>query len=268
MVNRKQIFTIVSIIVFVVLVGVGVYFYEGVGMRNSHYIKLDLGPSVEFLTDSDNIINTVYPCNEDAKIVIAGENFKDLDIKEAVNKFLLLCVKTGYIDVTKSDNAVQISVSSGFTQVLENKIYATCNKFFQDNEIYAVIAESDADLALFRQKKEKHVMSIEKLVIINSILEKTNEYNFEQLNKKNESELIDLLEDLHAMNNNDILLEQYGSQKNNLIEENFDKFNAHLSAITNESKREFNSKYDKYKKKETNKYESDFAKALEEKKQN
>ena len=120
--KSHQIFFVGFVVTLFVVVGIVVFFIEGRDMRTSHYIRLELNPKIEFLTDNDNIVNSYYPINDDAKIVVAGEELVGLDINDAVKLFIDKCARLGYIDVDGNNNGVQISVSSGFTQKLENSI--------------------------------------------------------------------------------------------------------------------------------------------------
>ncbi len=265
--SHQIIFISASILVFVIMALV-VYFSEGVAMRSSRYYRLDVGVAVEFLTDSNNIVDTIYPVDDRARVMLAGEEFVGLNIEEAVPKYLQLCASMGYIDVDGDNNGVQISVSSTFTQAIENEIYVACSKYFLDNEIYCVIAESDADLALYNQKKEKGVSSIEKLVVIKSVMEKTDEYDFRDLARLTESELMEILEDYHEDMTATLL---QGSAediaaKDAILAANKEKYDTHILAITKDTKRDFADKYAKYKKSETYDWELDFAKKIAEKK--
>ena len=255
-----QIVCIGLVISIFIAIAIVVYFSEGGDMRKTHYFRIELNPKVEFLTDSDNIVNTIYPINDDAKVVVAGEDFVGLDVSDAVAKFLDLSAQLGYIDVDGLDNAVQVSVSSSFTQSLENKIYKVCNDFFVENEIFGVIAESDADRKLFEEKVEKKVSSIEKLVVIKAVMEKTQDYTFEELNSKNESKLIEILAMEHSkiqdeMDDNFV---DFVYSKEEKLQNNKVKFNNHLAKIKGETKRDFLDKYNKFKKSETASWELDF----------
>ncbi len=264
--KSHQIITIGAILLVIAIVGVIVYFSEGSRMRNSHFIRLELNPKVEFMTDADNIVDTVYPVNDEAYEVIVGEEFVGLKIEEAVEKYLSLCMQMGYFDLDGDNNGIQVSVSSSFTQSLENKIYTACNKFFIDNEIMCVIAESDADLALYKEKKEKKVTNIEKLVLIKSILEKSREYTFEELNSKTQSDLIDILETFHENKLNDLIdyNQQFYDNKILSIDKYKTIYDNHIKNITKESQKEFNEKYAKFKKSATYDWELNFQKKMQE----
>ncbi len=265
--SHQIIFISICIGIFVLLALV-VYFSEGVGMRTSRYYRLDTGVAVEFLTDSDNIVDTIYPVDELSRVLVSGENFVGMHIDNAVEAYLDLCARMGYIDVDSRNNGVQISVSSTFTQAIENEVYEVCNKYFLENEIFCIVAESDADLALFKEKKEKNISSIEKLVLIKSVLEKTDKYTIEELAKMNESELMKILEGFHeeyANNMADYSDDDYVA-KMSILANNKQRYDDHITAITNGTRRDFTDKYSKYKKSETYDWELDFTKKLAEKK--
>ena len=90
--SHQIIFLSIAILLFVAIALV-VYFSEGVGMRSSRYYRLDTGVAIEFLTDSDNIVDTVYPVDEDARLIVIGEEFVGLHIDKAVEKYLTLCAR-------------------------------------------------------------------------------------------------------------------------------------------------------------------------------
>lgn len=258
--KSHQIIFVGLVIATFVAIAVWVYFAEGVDMRNTHYIRIELNPKVEFLTSDNNVVKTIYPVNMEAEMVVAGEEFVGLDITDAVTKFLDLCAKMGYIEVDSMDNAVQISVSSSFTQSLENRVYMACNKFFVENEIFGIIAESDADRKLYEESVENKVSSIEKLVVIKAVMEKTQDYTFEKLRDMTESDLMQILESEHdkiqdKLGNN---FADYIDTKNDRLQTNQAKYDTHKKAITIESTRQFVDKYAKFKKSNTAEWELDF----------
>ena len=258
--KSHQFFVIGLVILLAIAAAVGVIFYNGGRMLNSHFVRLEVNPKVEFLTNSDNKVESIYPVNQDAYDLIVGEEWVGLNITDAVTKFLTLCAKAGYIDVDGKNNAVGLAVSSGFLQAFENEIYSTINIFYKSNEIFGVIAEADCDLANYKEKKAKNVSSIEKLVVIKSVLEKSDEYTFEQLNGIRECELIDMLEDLHTAYAPRLLDYSALDTQPRLtrIANNQDKYTQHMQSISNFTQRKFASEFEKFKKENTSKYEQDY----------
>ena len=264
--KSHEIFTIISIIVFAIIVAVGVYIKDGVEMRNTHFFRLEINPKIEFMTGADNVVDSVYPVNAEAYSLVIGEDFVGLKIDEAVQKFLSPSAKMGYLDVDAKDNAVQISVTSSFTQALESKIYTTCNKYFSDNAIFCVIAESDADLALFNEAKKNGIGNIEKLVLCKSINEKDNSYTIDKLKKLSESDLLKIIKKYHSDYSEK--LENFTQEelaiKQTIIANNKAKYDEHIASLNSKVLQKFSSEYAKYKRSETADYELDFAKKYEE----
>lgn len=73
------------------------------------YVAVDINPSVEFLVDKDGKVVTVIPENEDAQILLAGEELEGLTFEAAIDKVGTLAVKCGYLK--NDNNQVTITVS-------------------------------------------------------------------------------------------------------------------------------------------------------------
>ena len=77
--KSKEILTIVSILILVV--GVGIFIgLRGIKAHNNHYIRIEVNPKIEFITDSHNTVLSYVPINEEAKIIVCQENFNGLNI--------------------------------------------------------------------------------------------------------------------------------------------------------------------------------------------
>lgn len=72
-------------------------------------ITLDINPSFEIKIDKNEKVLEVNALNDDAKAVIADEDFRNQDLSEAVKKIVDLLIENGYLedDIT---NAVLLSV--------------------------------------------------------------------------------------------------------------------------------------------------------------
>lgn len=73
------------------------------------YVAVDINPSVEFLVDKDGKVVTVIPENEDAQILLAGEELEGMTFEAAIDKVGTLAVKCGYLK--NDNNQVTITVS-------------------------------------------------------------------------------------------------------------------------------------------------------------
>lgn len=73
------------------------------------YVAVDINPSVEFLVDEDGYVVTVIPENEDAQILLSGEDLEGLTFEAAVEKLGNLAVEFGYL--RDDNNQVTVTVS-------------------------------------------------------------------------------------------------------------------------------------------------------------
>lgn len=260
--KSKEILTIVAILIFVV--GVGIFIgLRGVKSHNNHYVRIEVNPKIEFITDSHNSVLSYVPINEEAKIIVCQENFNGLNIEEASLKFIQLCAQANYINVTGNENAVRITTISGLTHSLENKVYKTINNYFKQNNIKGIVVESENDIDLISEAQDKNIASANKLMLINAIIEKDNKFTPEQLNKLNESKLIDKLIEIHNEINHtpeSHTVEQLAN-KSKLIDLNRKHFEEHIYSINNKKRSEFSDELKKIKAEKANSYEENFNEA-------
>jgi len=244
-----------------IFIGVAVLtFFIGVKPHNAHYIRLEVNPKVEFITDRDNTVTSVMPLNNEAFELLIQEEFVGLSIDKASEKFIDLCTKANYINPEKEDNAVRLTVVSGFMQALELKVYESINNYFMENEILGVIVENDNDRTEIKDAKDRKIASANKLALMKSICLLNNSYTLESLTGKTESELLEILKELHELSgySPEVYTNEQLANKSKLIDANRTRYEEHKKKLTNESNREFQKKYDEYKRQTVQKYEPDF----------
>ncbi len=74
------------------------------------YTALDINPSIEFLTDEDDMVISIDLVNEDAVIVAADLELVGLHIDEAIEIYLNQAIELGYIDVDSEENIITVTV--------------------------------------------------------------------------------------------------------------------------------------------------------------
>lgn len=257
--KAKQVLTIIIVIAFFIGVALFVLF-NGVLSHDAHYVKIEINPKVEFITDGNNKVTSVMPLNEEALVLLVQENFIGLDVDLACKDFVRLCAEADYLDVDGEDNVINITIVSGFMQALEMKVYEAIDKYLLDNEILAALVENDNDIAMNKKAKEKNVSSSSKFSLIESIIYLDNTKTLDELNDFSENELIHALQKLHQ--NSGYSTDKYTAEelstKAKLIDFNRVKYNNHISKITSETQSLFGTKFDEFKRQEIGKYEIDF----------
>ncbi len=105
-------------------------------------LTLEINPKVEFILDPEGYVLSYMYKNEDAEIVGAGLELIGLHYEYALQYYLNAAVDTGYIDLTRSDNAVVVQTSSmneGESSNLQVQVQTKLQTYFQENAIGAVV---------------------------------------------------------------------------------------------------------------------------------
>lgn len=112
--------TIVAMLIVVMVVGI-VFSFSACKDKDpvaTSYVSMDINPSVELVLDqNDNVIS--YSCeNEDALLMLYGENIIGLNIEKASEKIIDLAIEFGYL--TEENCGVQVNVASDKSKVETN----------------------------------------------------------------------------------------------------------------------------------------------------
>ncbi len=257
--SKVREFLIIGFVIAVIIslaVGLG---FSGVKNGGYNYVELEINPKIEFVTNSKDKVVSVYPINADAKLVITGEQFEGLNIKEAVKKYLELTTKLNYLDVERNDNVVKFTCVSGLTKALEVKLYRTINSYLTENQIMGVVVENTEDLQEFKEAKKLGV-SNDKYSLVEAYMRLYPDSNSEEVKNLSEKKLIEKIKEAHENVKSEVLSysEEELGNKNKQIELNSAKIENHKSKITNKTKSEFKEEYVKNKKQNEKKYETNF----------
>ncbi len=80
------------------------------------YLAIDINPTVELVVDGETVI-TVQAGNDDAAVLLSGENFENLSVEEATQKIVELAEELGYL--TDENDDVKITVTADKEEVVE-----------------------------------------------------------------------------------------------------------------------------------------------------
>ena len=149
-------------------------------------IGIDVNPSLELSINSKNKVVSVNTNNEDGKKVLGDMDLKGSNVDVAVNAIFGSMVKMGYIN--ENDNSILISMVEGNYDVdkLANNVYS----YLKNEKLDSSILTQNLDTTSYdKDLSKKYNISVSKVKLIRSILNKNSLYNFEELSKLSTNEL-------------------------------------------------------------------------------
>lgn len=149
-------------------------------------IGIDVNPSLELSINSKNKVVSVNTNNEDGKKVLGDMDLKGSNVDVAVNAIFGSMVKNGYIN--ENDNSVLISMVEGSYDVdkLANNVYS----YLKSEKLDSSILTQNLDTTSYdKDLSKKYNISVSRVKLIRSILNKNSLYNFEELSKLSTNEL-------------------------------------------------------------------------------
>ena len=163
------------------------------------YLAIDINPSVEIVV-KDGVVESVTAANDDASILLSGEDFVGLSVQEVGNKIVSLAEQTGYLN--ENNKSVKITVSSddeGYTATIESEAVAGAQSGSDFAEVNCEPRAAD-ERALEKLKEENPELYKDltpaKLRLIEAVLKYDPTMTYERGATMTTKELLELLEEL------------------------------------------------------------------------
>ena len=146
-------------------------------------IGLDVNPSIEMKINQSEKVLAVTALNEDAEIVLAGMDFKGIDLDVAVNALIGSMLNKGYI--SELANSILISVENEDGEQgsqLQQRLAEEINSLLQASSITAAVLSQtiQADTEL-QTLAETYGISLGKASLIQKIMAENELLNLEDL---------------------------------------------------------------------------------------
>lgn len=133
----------------------------------------EINPSVVFVTDKDGIVQSVKALNNDADVILSDETevnkLKNISLSQAIVVYTDTASKLGFLDLTKSENAVKLTSNNEANTELINTIKSSLKTYFCEKGIFAVIVEEKANLQTLSEK-----IGIENINSFSNLVENLN----------------------------------------------------------------------------------------------
>ena len=182
--NKKLFYGLGFSFACVIMLFIGIIFFKN--NSNIAVIGIDVNPSLELSINSKNKVVSVNTNNDDAIKVIGDMNLKGTDVLVAMNAIFGSMVKNGYIN--DNENSILISLVHGEYNVnkLANDVYSQLQNEKVNSSILTLNTNTnDYDNEL----SKKYNISVSKVKLIKSIINKNSLYKFEDLCKLSTNDL-------------------------------------------------------------------------------
>ena len=180
-----------------VLLGAGIFeipYYGNNFVPDSH-VDIDVNPGVEIITNKNNKVIDILSTNNDGKAVIDGMNFKNSELKVAVNALIGSMVQKGYIE---NDNTGILVTVRNNNQDRADKVKAEVlddiNFALYKNDVQAAVMNQTLKNTKNADKfaRENNV-SIGKSVFVLNLASKDSTMDARELAKMRVSDIVDLV---------------------------------------------------------------------------
>lgn len=151
--------------------------------ETSTLLTIDINPSITFTLDEDGVITGYVLSNEDAEIVAADLTFIGLKYEDALELFLNAAIETGYVDVTRSDNLVVVTLTSGaestlasFKEEVENRIQS----YLDQRDIEGAVVNGEEYYEELQALADTYGINMGRVILIQAAIQNDPTLTFEE----------------------------------------------------------------------------------------
>lgn len=211
--NKKYYLGGIFSLAFVLIIFISVFMFKN--NSDISIIGMDINPSLELSINSKDKVVDVKTNNEEAINVIGDMDLKNTNVDVAMNAILGSLLKNGYIN--NNENSVLVSLVKGNYDVssLANNMYSYLKN---ENVESSIIVENTITSDYDNELSKKYNISVSKVKLIKSIINKNSLYSFDELSKLSTNELNILIN--NNMNKNEEVTTIGSPSKNKYISVN------------------------------------------------
>ncbi len=163
------------------------------------YLAIDINPTVELLVRGDKVVG-VKAGNDDANVLLSGEDFTGLTVEEASEKIVALAEKMGYLhDGNKKVKITVLSDDAGEAKEVEDAAKSGAEKGSGKAEVNSDPRSRDERTVKKLQAENPELykdLTPAKVRLIEAIMQYDQTMTYEKGTAMKVSELAELLEDL------------------------------------------------------------------------
>lgn len=209
------------------------------------YLVLDINPTVELLVSEGKVVG-VKAGNDDAGVLLSGEDLTGLTVEQASEKIVALAEKMGYLnDGNKKVKITVVSDDAGKAQEMENAAKAGAEKGSEKAEVNSAPRSRDERTVKKLQAENPELykdLTPAKVRLIEAIMQYDRTMTYEKGAAMKVSELAELLEDL-ADEYEDLVSDELEDKFENRYDEAKAETERKIAAVYGE---EYLAAWDKY----------------------
>lgn len=209
------------------------------------YLVLDINPTVELLVSEGKVVG-VKAGNDDAGVLLSGEDLTGLTVEQASEKIVALAEKMGYLnDGNKKIKITVVSDDAGKAQEMENAAKAGAEKGSEKAEVNSAPRSRDERTVKKLQAENPELykdLTPAKVRLIEAIMQYDGTMTYEKGAAMKVSELAELLEDL-ADEYEDLVSDELEDKFENRYDEAKAETERKIAAVYGE---EYLAAWDKY----------------------
>ncbi len=155
---------------------------DGGSSTTYSYLAIDINPSIEFVINGETVVG-VRACNDDASVLLSGENLENMSVEVATEKVVELAEELGYL--TEENDDVKIVVTADNEEITD-KLELLAKNGVSKGSLFAKINHMPrvADERQLNKLKEEHGekfkhLTAGKLRLIEAIMEYDESMTYE-----------------------------------------------------------------------------------------
>lgn len=163
-------------------------------------IQIDINPSITFIVDENDEVVAVIVNNQEAEIITADLLLLGLNFEDALESFLTAAAETGYLNVTRNDNQVTVSLTSEgkedlelFRQAIENQV----RNFLDRKEIQGRIDSTQAYFDDLKATADFYNVTVSEWLLIQAVLRSDPSLSLEEALALSSEELQTILQNTY-----------------------------------------------------------------------
>lgn len=123
------------------------------------YVSIHINPKIDILLDDSQTVTHYALLNEEAEILLAGEDLKGLGANAAIEKVLDLAIQAGYIDVFSTDNVVSVFATDTKEDLMQSDVELHIQNYLNSKAVAAAVISQKAVDSSLTQIGETHGVS-------------------------------------------------------------------------------------------------------------